>query len=46
MHQLLDKLDVIEYFEDEGCSLRIGELLEKQMDIYKALGVTLPTSSC
>ena len=46
MQQLLDKLDVIECFEDEGCSLRVGELLEKQMDIYKSLGVTLPTSSC
>jgi transposase len=46
MQQLLDKLDVIECFEDEGRSMRIGELLEKQMDIYKALGVALPTSSC
>ena len=46
MQQLLDKLDVIECFEDEGHSLRVGELLEKQMDIYKTLGVALPTSSC
>ena len=46
MQQLLDKLDVIECFEDEGRSMRVGELLEKQMDIYKALGVALPTSSC
>lgn len=46
MQQLLDKLDVIECFEDEGRSMRVGELLEKQMDIYEALGVALPTSSC
>ena len=46
LHQLLDKLDVIECFEDSGRSLRIGELLRKQTDIYKALGIDIPTSSC
>ena len=46
MQQLLDKLDVLECFEDEGRKLRIGELLNKQADIYEALGVALPTSSC
>lgn len=46
MQQLLDKLDVLECFEDESHSLRIGEMLGKQEDIYKALGVTPPTSSC
>ena len=43
---LLDRLDVLECFEEEGRKLRIGELLNKQADIYEALGVALPTSSC
>ncbi|SJZ89072.1 hypothetical protein SAMN05660900_01744, partial [Megasphaera cerevisiae DSM 20462] len=46
LHQMLDKLDVIECFEDAGHSLRIGELLDKQKKIYEALGVKMPTSSC
>lgn len=46
MQQLLDKLDVLECFEEENRKLRIGELLSKQAEIYEALGVTLPTSSC
>ena len=46
MQQLLDKLDVLECFEDENHALRIGELLEKQAKIYEILGVPLPTSSC
>lgn len=44
--QLLDKLDVLECYEDEKRALRIGELLDKQADIYRTLGVALPTSSC
>ena len=39
-------LDVIECFEDKRKKLRIGELLNKQAEIYDTLGVTLPTSSC
>lgn len=46
MQQLLDKLDVLECFEDESHKLRIGELLNKQAEIYETLGVALPTSSC
>ncbi|SDA41556.1 Transposase DDE domain-containing protein [Butyrivibrio sp. INlla18] len=46
MQQLLDKLDVLECYEDEKRALRIGELLDKQADIYRTLGVALPTSSC
>ena len=46
MQQLLDRLDVLECFEDEGHRLRIEELTTKQADIYEALGVALPTSSC
>lgn len=46
LHQLLDKLDVIECFEDPGHSLRIGEILTKQQEIYELLGIPAPTSSC
>lgn len=45
MHQLLDKLDVIECFEDPGYSLRVGEILNKQTELYNALEVPVPTSS-
>jgi hypothetical protein len=41
---LLDKLDVIECFEQPGKSLRVGEILEKQKQLYDDLGVVLPTS--
>ncbi len=41
---VLDKIDVIECFEEPGRKLRIGELLEKQKEIYKNLGVAPPTS--
>jgi len=40
----LDKLDIIECFTAPGQALRVGELLEKQKDIYLALGVEPPTS--
>lgn len=45
LQQLLDKLDVIECFEDAGHSLRIGEILKKQVEIYETLGVEVPISS-
>ena len=45
LHQLLDKLDVIECFEDVDHSLRIGEVLNKQVQIYETLGIDAPTSS-
>ena len=45
MSQLLDKLDVIEYFENPGRSLRIGEILTKQQEIYETLNVSFPSSS-
>ena len=45
MSQLLDKLDVIECFENPGSSLRIGEILTKQQEIYEALNVSIPSSS-
>jgi len=44
MQSVLDKLDVIECFENPGQELRVGELLEKQKDLYSKLGVAPPTS--
>jgi transposase len=41
---VLDQLDVIECFEAPGKKLRVGELLSKQKEIYKKLGVVPPTS--
>ena len=46
MQSLRDKLDVLECFEDANHSLRIGEMLVKQAEIYEALGIEAPTSSC
>jgi transposase len=40
----LDKLDVIECFESPGHKLRVGEVLEKQRDIYLSLGIVPPAS--
>ena len=42
--KFLDKLDVIECFESPGQKLRIGELLEKQKELYKNFGVSPPAS--
>ena len=44
LQSALDKLDVIECFEEPGQKLRVGELLEKQKDIYIGLGVAPPSS--
>jgi transposase len=41
---LLDKLDVIECFEQPGKSLRVGEMLEKQKQLYYDMGLNPPTS--
>lgn len=46
MQQLLDKLDVLECYEDENRALRDGEMLNKQAEIYETLGIEAPTSSC
>ena len=42
---LLDKLDVIECFERPGRKLQVGEVLEKQKQIYLALDIPPPPSS-
>lgn len=44
LQSALDKLDVIECFEQSGQKLRVGELLEKQKTLYTDLGVTPPSS--
>ena len=41
---VLDRLDVIECFENPGQDLSVGEVLEKQKDLYVKLGVEPPTS--
>jgi hypothetical protein len=41
---VLDNLDVIECFETPGQRLRVAELLEKQKELYLALGVAPPAS--
>lgn len=40
----LDRLDVIECFENPGQKLLVGEILEKQRNIYEAMGVKTPAS--
>jgi transposase len=44
LESLLDKLDIIECFEYPGASLRVGELLQKQKDIYTLMGIESPSS--
>jgi hypothetical protein len=41
---LLDKLDVIECFEQQGKALRVGEMLDAQIQLYHDLRVDPPTS--
>lgn len=43
MHELLDDLDVIEYFEQLGHRPHVGEITRKQADLYKSLGVEIPS---
>jgi transposase len=42
MHEVLDKLDVIECFEYPGKDLVVGEILDKQCDLYQCLGFEPP----
>jgi len=41
---VLDKLDVIECYQSKGHKLRVGEVLEKQKEIYRLLDVEVPSS--
>ena len=40
----LEKLDLIECFEYPGKTLQVGEILQKQKDIYRFMGVEPPSS--
>lgn len=42
LQSMLDKLDIIECFEETGHKLRVGEILEKQKEIFGNLGVDVP----
>ena len=42
LQTLLDKVDIIECFEYPNTKLRVGEVLEKQKDIFEAMGVDIP----
>jgi len=44
LQSAMDKLDVIECFEEPGKKLRVGEIFQKQMEIYECLGVSPPSS--
>jgi len=44
LQSALDNLDVIECFESPGQKLLVGEILEKQQEIYKVMDVPPPTS--
>jgi len=44
LQEILDELDVIEYFEVPGQQRQVGEITKRQMDIYAKLGVTPPAS--
>ncbi|BCG58825.1 IS1634 family transposase [Paenibacillus sp. URB8-2] len=44
MQGLLDELDVIECYERPGHDLQFGEITKRQIELYDALGVPLPTS--
>ena len=43
LHELLDELDVIEFFEQPGHTARIGEITQKQKNLYSAFGVAVPS---
>ena len=43
LQTMLDKLDVIECFVQNGKKIRIGEILEKQKLLYQKLQVNIPT---
>ena len=45
MHELLDELELIERFDRQGHAPQIGEITQKQSDIFKALGFSIPPSS-
>lgn len=44
MQQALDELDVIECFEQSGLHLRVGEVTNRQAELFMNFGVSPPTS--
>jgi hypothetical protein len=42
LHEVLDKLDVIECYEYPGKDLVVGEILDKQIQLYAKFGVESP----
>lgn len=44
MQEILDEFDIIECFEVPGWQLQVGEITNRQMDLYTKLGVTPPAS--
>jgi len=44
LQEVLDELDVIECFELPGQRLMVGEMTQRQMDLYEKLGVMPPAS--
>jgi len=44
LQSILDKLDIIECFEVPGKKVHVGEILQKQKDIYTALDMGVPSS--
>ena len=44
MQGLLDEFDVIECYHQPGSKLRVGEVTQRQMNLYNMVGVTHPTS--
>ena len=45
MHELLDYLEVIERFDREGYAPQIGEIADKQVEVYEMLGFEPPSPS-
>jgi transposase len=45
MHEVLDELETIERFDREGYAPQLGEITDKQSDIFKALGFDPPKKS-
>ena len=43
MQEVLDELDMIECFEQKGCSIRIAEATKKQLALYSALEIDPPS---
>ena len=43
LQELLDEFDIIERFEQPGRRHHIGEITKRQMELYKVLGVDIPS---